>query len=290
MVTLGGAVSEFLQYIQIERNFSRHTVVAYRSDLNLFIRFCSEREVMLPEIDINTIRKFLAHLYVTRHVARTVSRYITTLKSCFAFALEQDLIASNPMLKIHTPKVERRLPVYLSAEELKQLLTSIDDKRDKAVLTLLAMTGIRLSELVGLDLEHIYLNNGTGSIRVLGKGSKERIVPLNAIAIKALQDYLGSRPDVAINALWISRCSRRLSNVAVQQILKKYIALAGIKQISPHALRHTFATLLLREGISLREIQDLMGHADISSTAIYTHCNPAGLEIAVGALVPLVNN
>lgn len=290
-MTLQDTIIAFLNYLKIERNCSRHTLIAYGSDLKLFQRFCDMRKIILTEINSNTIRQFLAHLYVTGHKARTVSRYITTLRSCFAFAIEQDRLTNNPMLKIRTPKIEYRLPVYLSAGELNQLLASAgDNPRDKAVLTLLAMTGIRLSELAALDLEHIYLNNGTGSVRVFGKGSKERILPLNRVAIKALQGYLNCRPGVATNALFVSRQKRRLIGYAVQQVLKKYVLLAGIKKITPHSLRHTFATLLMGEGISLREIQVLMGHENISSTAIYTHCNPAGLQIAVGKLALLVGN
>ena len=193
------------------------------------------------------------------------------------------------MTPVRNPKLPKRLPTYLTAEELKRLLTAPGNKkwlevRDRAILVLLAMTGIRLQELVELDIDNADLKNQT--LRVFGKGRKERVIPLNDVATMVMKDYLHVRPIVEDKALFINRSGKRLIGRRIEKKVKKYALLSGLptKKITPHKLRHTFATLLYHNEVNLLEIQALLGHSSITSTQIYTHTDTRRLREAVEKL------
>jgi site-specific recombinase XerD len=295
------AVDEYLRYLRVERNMSSRTISAYRYDLDKFRIFLEQHFRMLPtlpRINVEVIREYLSTLQAERNYRSTsLARRISSLRSFFRFLTEQDYLKTNPMLTIRTPKLAKKLPIYLTAEELKRLLMAPEkktwrDQRDRAILVLLAMTGIRLQELASLDLDSVNLQTGStpagmgGTIRVLGKGAKERVIPLNETAVQALQAYLEMRPYTENPALLLNKFKRRLFPRTIDKILKKYALKAGIKRakISPHKLRHTFATLLHSGDVDILEIQRLLGHSSITSTTIYTHTNIKRLKTAIDKL------
>ncbi len=299
--SLPEAVDEYLRYLRVERNLSPRTIRAYQYDLDKFRIFQEQHFRMLPTLPrINTedIREYLSKLQAERNYRSTsLARRIASLRSFFRFLTEQDYLKTNPMLAIRTPKLAQKLPIYLTTGELKRLLTAPEnktwrDKRDQAILVLLAMTGVRLQELASLDVDDVNLQAGStpagvgGTIRVLGKGAKERLMPLNATAVQALQAYLEMRPYTENPALLLNKFKRRLFPRTIDKILKRYALKAGIKRakISPHKLRHTFATLLHSGDVDILEIQRLLGHSSILSTAIYTHTNIKRLKTAVDKL------
>jgi len=287
---LKSAKKNFLMYITVERNLSPRTVKAYAHDLNNFHKFVAEKmgsEPSLSKLSIDLIRDYFASLHIDRdYKGISLSRKVSSLRSFFRYCLEQEYIKVNPMARIRNPKLPKRLPVYLTADELKRLLTAPGaqkwlDIRDRAILALLAMTGIRLQELVDLNIDSVDMAGHT--LRVFGKGRKERIIPLNDPALMVLKDYLNVRPPVQDTALFINRNGKRLIGRTIEKKVKKYALLAGLpsKKISPHKLRHTFATLLHHKEVDLLEIQMLLGHASITSTQIYTHTNTRRLRDAV---------
>jgi site-specific recombinase XerD len=287
------AKKEFLTYITVERNLSPRTIKAYSHDLKNFEAFLGENHKSvksLTKITTEILREYFAQLHLDRsYKGISLARKVSSLRSFFRFANERGYVKINPMSPVRNPKLPRRLPVYLTQDELKKLLTSPGNKkwidiRDRAILVLLAMTGIRLQELVQLDVDSIDLDNL--SVRVFGKGRKERIIPLNAVAAMVLQDYLKVRPVVQDKALFVNRNGKRLIGRTIEKKVKRYAMLAGLpsRSISPHKLRHTFATLLHQNEVDLLEIQALLGHASITSTQIYTHTSSRRLRDAVDTI------
>lgn len=294
-------MDEFLRYLRVERNLSPRTIRAYQYDLDKFRIFVEQHFRMLPtlpRINSEEIREYLSKLQAERNYRSTsLARRIASLRSFFRFLTEQGYLKTNPMLSIRSPKLAKKLPIYLTAEELKRLLMAPEnktwrDKRDQAILVLLAMTGIRLQELASLNVDDVNLQAGltsaaqAGTIRVFGKGAKERVIPLNATAVQALQAYLEMRPYTENPALFLNKFKQRLFPRTIDKKLKKYALKSGIKQakISPHKLRHTFATMLHAGDVDILEIQRLLGHSNITSTAIYTHTNVKRLKTAVDKL------
>ncbi|MGB9692536.1 MAG: tyrosine recombinase XerC [Candidatus Sumerlaeaceae bacterium] len=290
-------MSEFDQYLKVERNLSPSTRAAYRYDLQKFKEYLIRTLGSEPSVGrVNTqhIKDYLNHLQQERrHKSATLSRTIASLRVFFEYCVQQKHIEYSPAAYIHNPKLPRKLPIYLVESELRALLSApeLSDTwgvRDYAILVLLAFTGMRRQELVGLDLASIDFERRTA--KVLGKGSKERLIPLNAIVIDALTAWLEVRPVTADpEPLFVNKFGKRLTGRGVYNIVKKHVRRAGIVKgrISPHKLRHTFATLLHLSEVDILEIQRLLGHASITSTQIYTHTNTQKLRSAVERLTRL---
>ena len=277
-------LTAFLRYLELEKNSSLLTIQNYATDIKLFITFLQKRvgNVSWENVTVLDIRAYLALMNDEKYARRTIARRISSLRSFYKFLMRENYVKSNPFMKIKTPKLDKRLPVFLEEVEINELLElpARDELglRDQALLELLYATGCRVSELVGLTLEHIDLGNQY--VLLLGKGNKERIVPIGSAAVKAVDVYLiKSRPVIMRrydikehHRLLINHRGTQLSARSVRRILGKYIAeLALQKHVSPHVIRHTFATHLLEHGADLRAVQELLGHANLSTTQIYTH-------------------
>ncbi|MBA7650691.1 Tyrosine recombinase XerD [subsurface metagenome] len=260
---------------------SAYTVRNYTADLLDFFGFLRAKGISsLKEVDRLTLRDYLSHLMKQGLVKASIARKLSAIRSFYRYLLREGVISISPAATTSSPKLDKRLPSFLTIEEVKRLLEAPDlstpqGQRDRALLELLYASGLRVSELVQLDLEQINLD--THEIRVWGKGAKERAVLMGEPAAKALTTYLSQgRPKLLSkkrsSALLVNRYGGRLPERRIQRILEKYARLAGIdKKVHPHLLRHTFATHLLDGGADLRVVQELLGHADLSSTQIYTH-------------------
>ena len=274
------AFDKFIDYLQAERNASRYTVRNYEADLLGFFSFLREENIeSLEEVDKNTLRDYLGQL-MERGFARTsISRKLSAVRSFYRYLQREELVSVSPAATISSPKLDRKLPEFLSPEESTRLVEAPDlstpaGLRDRAFLELLYAAGLRVSELVSLNTTQINLE--TREIRVWGKGAKERIVLMGDPAARALAVYLADgRPrltGVFTEALFLNQDGGRLTVRSVQSFVKAYAKLAGIeKDVHPHMVRHTFATHLLNGGADLRVVQELLGHASLSSTQIYTH-------------------
>jgi integrase/recombinase XerC len=272
------ALEDFCSYLATERNVSPHTLVAYRSDLLQFCDFVRSeqgKEPVVAAVTHLTVRRFLA-LLARDHGKSTLGRKLAAIRSLFKFLLRAGRVGKNPAELVSTPKKEQKIPYHLDIDEVTALVTaptSIDllVLRDRAILETLYSSGLRVSELTGLAVADVDLSQGL--VRALGKGGKERIVPLGSHACAALADYLLARANPPHDApLLLNARGGRLTSRSVGRIVDKYIhAIATMKKVSPHTLRHTFATHLLEGGADLRSIQELLGHASLSTTQKYTH-------------------
>jgi len=289
----------FLDYIRLNRNASAHTVAAYDSDLSQFIAFASgqrgKRDALQPKhLDLALIRGFLGELYRQGQARASVARKVSALRTFVRYLRREGWIDSDPAALAVAPKREHKVPAHLSVDEVSQLLEAPDvstplGRRDRAILELFYASGIRLSELVALDLEDVNLADRV--VRVMGKGRKERIVPFNQKAAAALRAWLKDR--LALRAhpkaqnprsqsreepLFVNARGGRLTGRSVQRLVARYVKSCSTRfGISPHALRHSFATHLLQAGADLRAIQELLGHVQLSTTQRYTHVNVAQL-------------
>lgn len=285
---------EFDQFLKVERNLSPATRRAYEYDLQKFKEFLIRRVGTEPAVNrVNTqhIKDYLGYLQADRgYRSSTLCRTIASIRVFFEYCVQMKHIEASPATYIHNPKMPKKLPIYLIDSELKKLLAAPDPAdplgcRDYAILVTLGFTGMRRQELVGLDLDAIDLERRT--VRVFGKGSKERLIPLNPFVIDAINQYLDSRIATGDpKAVFLNRHGKRLTGRMVLNIVKKYVRKAGIMKakISPHKLRHTFATLLHLNEVDILEIKSLLGHASITSTQIYTHTNTNKLRSAVDQL------
>lgn len=285
---------EFDQFLKVERNLSPATRTAYQYDLQKFKEFLIRSTGSEPHVQRVTtqhIKDYLAYLQTQKNYrSTTLSRSIASIRVFFEYCVQEKYLSASPATYIHNPKLPKKLPIYLIDSELKQLLAAPDPGdtlgcRDFAILVSLGFTGMRRQELVGLNLDAIDLERK--AIRVFGKGSKERLIPLNPFVIEALNRYLEVRPAIGDpEAVFLSRAGRRLTGRSILNIVKKYVRKAGIAKarISPHKLRHTFATLLHLNDVDILEIKSLLGHASITSTQIYTHTNTNKLRAAVDQL------
>jgi integrase/recombinase XerD len=274
-------LSEFINYLAVERRLAKNTVDAYSRDINRFIslmKLVSSQEVL--KITRTDISDYLSSFKKESLSASSQARHLVSMKMFFRFLLGEGIIDSDPTEHIESPALTRKLPETLSFEEVEQLLKMPDTNyplgfRDSAMIELLYATGVRVSELISLTLNDINLE--VGYIISFGKGSKERIIPLGEEASLKLQGYLSSsRPliikDKENKELFVNRQGNKMTRQGFWKIIKKYTRTAGIvKKISPHSLRHSFATHLLEGGADLRSVQKMLGHADISTTQIYTH-------------------
>ncbi len=280
-------IERFLKYLSVERNMSKHTLMAYRSDLNQFASFAlrAERgEVNL--IDHKLLRTYLSYLNTLGFKKRSIARKLTAVRSFFGYLENSALIKVNPASLLTFPKGEKRLPRSLSFDLIERLLSAPDlstlqGLRDRAILEVIYGSGIRVSEAVGLNLDDIDANER--EIKVFGKGAKERIVPINDEALTKLKIYIDKgRRDLLTSetkALFLNKSGGRLTDGSIRRLLKKYIDKIGLEiDVTPHVLRHAFATHLLESGADLRSIQELLGHVDLSSTQIYTQISKARLK------------
>ena len=272
------AITQFVQYLATERNVSPHTLAAYASDLAQF------REFVLRErgegagadaVDHLLIRRFMALLHKD-HQKSSIGRKLAAVRAFFKYLVREGRVEKNPAELVSTPKKEKRLPFHLNIDEVTALVETPRDggilaRRDRAILETLYSCGIRVSELTGLSVGEVDLEDGI--MRVLGKGGKERVVPVGRHARQAIANYLLARGNPPFDApLLLNARGGRLTSRSVARTVDKYILqLATIKKISPHTLRHTFATHMLEAGADLRAIQELLGHASLSTTQKYTH-------------------
>ncbi len=274
-------VEDYLAYLTVERGLAGNTLEAYGRDLRSYVGFLTSHALTdFAETSKETVRAYLEHLYQIGRATSTISRNLAAIKSFYQFLVRENWLSVDPSEHLESPKVEKRLPHVMSLTEVEALLSQpAQDEpcslRDKAMLEVLYATGIRVSELVSLDRTDVNLE--AGYLRCLGKGSKERIVPLGSVAIRALAVYMQSgRPKLvkiaAETALFVNQHGRRLTRQGFWKIIKRYAKEANIDEsITPHTLRHSFATHLLENGADLRSVQEMLGHADISTTQIYTH-------------------
>jgi len=274
-------VEQYLDFIGVERGLSANTLESYGRDLRQFSRYLRKNGLdSWTDPDRMRVLSYMDELRQAGKSSATISRCLASLRSFYKFLSQEGYIIADPTIDLDSPKVEKKLPNVLSLPEVETLLYSPDTKtpsglRDRAMFEVLYATGIRVSELVNLTLPDVNLDSGF--IRCMGKGSKERIVPLGSVAIKALREYLAEgRPRFMrsrdVRAVFVNHHGRQLTRQGFWKLLKKCAREAGIKfDITPHTLRHSFATHLLENGADLRAVQEMLGHADISTTQIYTH-------------------
>ena len=276
---------EFITKLEHEKGFSEHTLRAYHKDLLQFDVFLkAEKSRSLESINHLLLRKFLAVLRSKNYSKTTIARKLASIRSFFKFLIQKGELVSNPFEMLRTPKQEKKLPHFLSINEVDVLLktpdcSSVMGMRDMAILETLYSTGIRVSELVGLDDNNIDFFGGM--IKVQGKGKKERLVPIGSHAIKAINEYVDSKSKSKENdkkqvsrsgPLFLNKLGGRLTARSVGRSLDKYLKMSGVDLItSPHTFRHSFATHLLDKGADLRAVQELLGHSNLSTTQVYTH-------------------
>ena len=267
---------DFIQFLTSEKRFSTHTISSYKTDLDQFIVYLSEvldiKE--LKDIDFQHIRSWIASLLESGLSPRSVNRKISTLKTYFKFLLRNDLINENPMSKIISPKIKKRLPIFIEQDEMEELLNNIDfesgfiGERDKLIIELFYVTGIRLSELINIKLENINFQNKL--IKILGKRNKERLIPLSENLTIEIQGFV-NRYNIK-RFVFTNLDGDKVYPKLVYRIVKKYIGkISTLNKRSPHILRHTFATHMLNNGADINAIKELLGHANLSATQIYTH-------------------
>jgi tyrosine recombinase XerC len=270
---------KFMRYLEIEKNYSPHTILNYKLDLADFQGFLAGLEI--EKVDYLVLRKYLASLKEKKLGNRTVNRHLSALRSFFRFLCREGHLKTNPMLSLSSPKQEKYLPTFLTEEEMTRLIEAAfarDERglRDRAVLETFYSTGIRISELSGLNVDDLDFIGGIA--KVMGKGKKERVVPIGDQAIASLREYLNKRKSNS-TSLFLNKNGKRITTRGIRNIIGKYLRLAGLRQgISAHSLRHSFATHLLNRGADLRSVQELLGHANLSTTQIYTHLTTERLK------------
>lgn len=283
---LSSIIDEYLSYLRIERGSSAHTIEEYSRDLSMYLNYLVDNDVSsLDSITHDDVSGFEQWLFLQGYSTTTIKRRISAVKGLHRFMVREDYTQRNPADAIRLPKIAERLPDVLSIERISEMLDSYNDKtpiglRDRAILEVLYGCGLRASELCDLNLDDIYLEEGF--LRVLGKGSKERISPISGLALQSLQDYLnGGRADLSMRskkpnpkdfgAVFLNARGSRLTRQGLHLIVSKAGNKIGIDGLHPHTLRHSFATHMLEGGADLRIIQEILGHSDISTTQIYTH-------------------
>lgn len=285
-------VDKFIYYLKVGKNYSEHTLENYCRDLLYFEKYSTKKRkstLELNEIGIYELRAYLAHLKDADYSKSTVSRKLATLRSFFKYLVREDILEKNPILGLATPKKDQKLPNFLDVTEVTRLLESPQgegflDARDRAILEVLYSSGVRVSELVSMNFNDVDFYKGTVKIR--GKGKKERIVPLGGPATTCLKTYLAfpqwmsaKRKSSGEKALFINRFGDRITSRSIERLLIKYRQKATIqKEVTPHTLRHSFATHMLDRGADMRSVQELLGHASLSTTQIYTHLTTERLK------------
>ncbi|MCK4528808.1 site-specific tyrosine recombinase XerD [candidate division WOR-3 bacterium] len=285
------AVKDFIYYLQAERELSPNTVDAYKRDILFFL---DEVDKEVGDINRDDLLKYISKLQSAEYSSATISRKVSSLRIFFGFHIGEGLIDETPVSNIQSPKLDKKLPVILSPEEIDRLIKIIGDSsplavRDRAMFELMYGSGLRISELLNIYKEDIFFKDDY--IRVRGKGSKERIIPLGSKAKNALMDYLEeARPILdkkKSSFLFLTKNGNGLTRMGVWKRFKMYLVLSGVmKNVTPHTLRHSFATHLLEGGATLRTVQILLGHSDISTTQIYTHIDRSYLRDIVTTYHP----
>ncbi len=283
------ALEDYIHFLKVERQLSANTTTSYRRDLEEYLNFLqiSGHEV-IDDVDRQVILSHLQALKDSGKSSRTISRHISSIRSFHQFMLREKVASQDPTVHLELPKLEQKLPRVLSMQEVEQLIAAPDDSkpqgiRDEALLEILYGTGMRVSELIGLDMDDIHLS--MGFVRVFGKGGKERIIPLGGRAIQSCKRYINEARPIFIeklksaDALFVNMRGARLTRQGCWKLLKAHASFAGIeKELTPHILRHSFATHLIENGADLRAVQEMLGHADISTTQIYTHVSRTRLK------------
>ncbi len=288
------AIADFLRYLRIERNASELTIKSYKEDLDSLLEALDERLGGVPasvdRIGISTLRAYIAYLHDCEYARTTIARRLACLRSFFRYCHREGLVESNPAKALRTPRAGKRLPHFLSTEQLATLLetppaNTWDGLRDRAILETLYSAGLRVAELVAMDIED--WDRDADVLRVIGKGRKARFAPIGTYAAEALVRWLecrATRPNIkpeARFAVFINKNGGRLTTRSIGRMLDKHLKTAGLDRItSPHTLRHSFATHLLDGGADLRSVQELLGHKSLTTTQIYTHVSTKRLRDA----------
>jgi tyrosine recombinase XerC len=282
--TIIEALSFFVHYLRSEKQYSEHTIRAYKDDLEQFFSFLQDgigdkKPILLKEISREDLKSYLGNLVRYGQTKRTAARKLASLRAFFRYQTKIGNIQTNPALSLISPKIEKRLPEFLQEEEILGAIRELGgktplDMRNRAILEFLYGTGIRLSELVGLNERDIDWK--TSTVRVLGKGNKERLIPIGKKVLHSIQSYRLIRnklqSEMKEQALFLNRYGRRLSGRSVQYLVKNWLSrISEKKKLSPHILRHTFATHLLDRGADLQAVKELLGHSSLSTTQLYTH-------------------
>jgi len=285
----------FMFFLKNEKNYSNDTIISYKNDLTQFFNYLKDYKLLkntdIKYINHKIMRKYIVYLKENKYSGRSISRKVSSTRSFFKFIHKEGIININPTLNLITPKINKKLPYFLYLQEVIKLIEAPSKKtlfgiRDRAILEVLYGTGIRVRELVNLNIGNIDFTEKI--IKVFGKGSKERILPLSNPSIRAIQEYLENRnlfnknKFTKINdkvALFLNRFGGRLTERSIRRIIIKYMKISGLnKKLSPHVLRHSFATHLLGGGADLRSVQELLGHKSLSTTQIYTHITKERLK------------
>jgi integrase/recombinase XerC len=276
-------IRSFLQYLALERRYSPHTTISYSTDLEQFESFINEyfrcEIIDWSRIDKRLIRSFMIHLQSEKQVAyRSVARKLACIKSFFKYLTREDIIKANPVAAIKMPKTEKKLPEYLTVEEVEELLripemNNFEGLRNLAILELFYGCGLRLSEALNLTLASLLLQENL--LRVMGKGNKERVVPIGSAAKKILEHYMELRPQFAnknVENVFVLKSGKKMYPMVIQRMVQTFMAqVSSLQQKSPHILRHSYATHLLNAGAGIRTVKDLLGHESLSTTQVYTH-------------------
>lgn len=271
---------KYKTYLLLEKGLSKNSIEAYLDDLNKLLGFLDDEQVKVGEVTLDHLQQFVAQLYDLGINPRSVARIISGIKSFYNYLLIDEYVSVDPTELLETPKIGLKLPVVLSVDEIDSLISVIDmstkeGRRNKAILEVLYSCGLRISELTSLRFSDLFLDEGF--IRVEGKGSKQRLVPISQSAIREINNYVLDRNEMLVkkgheNILFLSRRGTAISRIMVFHFIKEYASLSGInKNISPHTFRHSFATHLLEGGANIRAIQQMLGHEKITTTEIYTH-------------------
>ncbi len=287
MQEIDNAIVDYLHYIRIERGLSENTIKSYHQDLVQFGEYLNSEKLVLDQVDHIVILSWLNQLRDLGKSNSSVIRMVTTLRNFFGYLVRETFVAHNPMNDVRPPKKAEHLPAVLSIEEIDRLLQApIEDTplglRNRTLLEVMYATGLRVSELVNLKMSDLHLQ--LGLIQTLGKGDKERIIPIGEIAIDWLTRYFNESRIVLLKDkespyVFLNDRGNQISRQGIWKIIKKLVTTAGItKDVSPHTLRHSFATHILENGADLRIVQELLGHADISTTQIYTHISKKRLR------------
>tara|TARA_B100000579_G_scaffold211224_1_gene172582 strand:- start:3980 stop:4867 length:888 start_codon:yes stop_codon:yes gene_type:complete len=265
----------FFDYLFIEKGLSKNTTKAYKVDLEGFINWLNNKNIKYIKVTESEINNYVSFLFKSNLKSSSINRKISSIKALYLFLMKKNKIDVSPIAEIIAPKQEKYLPTSMSESEVEKLLKSPNtiikiEKRDKAMIEMLYATGVRISELIDLKMTDVDIQRCV--IKVLGKGSKERLIPFGERALEALNDYIKDRCESSIKEIFLSNRGKKMSRQAFWQRIKIYLLREGLKDsISPHTLRHAFATHLLNRGADLRSVQLLLGHSDLSTTQIYTH-------------------
>lgn len=275
-----GLVQQYLNYVRVEKGLSENTRLAYGRDLKRFEEFAALQKLKLDEIGRSDIVDYLRTLYRAKLDSRSVARHLITLRNFYRYLLTEEIIKEDPAMNVETPKFRMRLPTHLSVDEINRLILQPDTTtalglRDRAMIELLYSTGLRVSELLNLKLGDMQMESGC--LRCIGKGNKERLVPMGKSAITTVEDYAQRARPILLRErespyVFLNRHGGRIGRMGFWRKLSEYGRRAGLRvKLKPHMLRHSFATHLLEGGADLRSVQLMLGHADISTTQIYTH-------------------